>query len=246
MQNVDIWHLSFSDASASSDSSEVSLETLSLEEQVKAKAFLKEEDREKYIVSHLFLRRVLSHYFPSISPKEWCFAKNRYGKPYLHAKHGITFHFNLSHSKSHLYIICSEQYVCGIDVEESKNIPLTESMASLLFSEEELAVYHSLSSKKKERMFYLYWTLKEAHLKALGSGLMELALSALNFEPFIDVDLDENGFKSKDHQYWSYCLGEGVFLSFCLLDSEEMIHPEYFLTLYRKKSDGTSHTDLSV
>jgi 4'-phosphopantetheinyl transferase len=231
MQNVDIWHLSFSDASASSDPSKVSMETLSLQEQVKAKAFVNEEDRKKYILSHLFLRRILSHYFPSISPKEWCFEENRYGKPYLHAKHGITFHFNLSHSQSHVYIICSEQYICGIDVEESKNIPLTGGVSALLFSEEELAVYKRLSSKNKERMFYLYWTLKEAHLKALGSGLMELELIALNFEPFVDLHLDENFFKSEDHQYWSYSLDEGVFLSFCLLYSAEMIHPRYFFSL---------------
>jgi len=231
MQNIEIWHLALSDASVLYDASKMGLETLSLQEQVKAKAFVKEEDREKYIASHLFLRKVLSHYFPNISPKEWCFGVNRYGRPHIHTKHGITFHFNLSHSQNHLYLICSEQYVCGIDVEESKNISLTEGMADLVFAEEELAVYHSLSSKKKERMFYLYWTLKEAHLKALGSGLMELALSTLNFEPFVDLDLDENAFKSKDHQYGSYCLGEGVFLSFCLLDSEEMIHPKYFLTL---------------
>lgn len=80
-------------------------------------------------------------------------------------------------------------------------------------------------------MFYLFWTLKEAHLKALGSGLMEVALSALDFQPFIDLDLDENHFKSHHNQYWSYCLEEGRFLSFCLLNSEEMIHPRYLCML---------------
>jgi len=231
MPSVDIWHLSFSDASAGSDSFKEAMETLNLEEQAKAQAFVKEKDREKYILSHLFLRKVLSRYFPNIAPKEWCFEKNRYGKPYLHAKHGITFHFNLSHSESHVYMICSEQYVCGIDVEESKNMPLSEGVSALLFSEEESLVYKSLSEKEKVRMFYLYWTLKEAHLKALGSGLMELELSTLNFEPFVDLYIDENHFKHRHHQYWSYCLGEGAFLSFCLLDSEEMIHPKYFFSL---------------
>ena len=227
MPSLDIWHLSFSDVS----DTRTTMEILSFEEQTKAKAFVKEEDRKKYVVSHLFLRRVLSHYFPRISPKEWCFEENAQGKPYLHTKHGITFHFNLSHSSHHAYIICSEQYVCGIDIEESKNISLTEGLTALLFSEEELAIYKRLSAEKKERMFYLYWTLKEAYLKALGSGLMELELSTLNFEPFIDMYVNENHFKSKRHQYWSYCLGEGVFLSFCLLNSEEMIQPKYLLVL---------------
>jgi len=76
----------------------------------KAARFVKESERKAYLASHLFLSEVLSPYFPQIPSSNWKFEYNAYGKPYLSKEHQVQLYFNLSHSVSHVYIICSKEY----------------------------------------------------------------------------------------------------------------------------------------
>jgi len=144
---------------------------LNKEERDRANAFRKRKDRDNYILSHGYLRILLSSYFPTILPASWEFVYNAYGKPSLSSKHQKRLFFNLSHTKHYVAFIFSEVAICGIDIEEEMPIVIDEAMRKLILSQEEEKMY--VQSKEKQRTFYQLWTLKEAYVKAIGSGLQQ-------------------------------------------------------------------------
>jgi len=163
---VDIWHLPFSEVDS------VSLQTLSPDERQKASRFRKEKDRDNYIISHTYLREILSHYFPKVTQEQWSFCVNAYGKPYLSSH--PDFYFNLSHTGSRAYVICSNLGECGIDVEDVVEMDLDESLLDMVLTQKEKLYF-------KEEDFFETWTLKEAYVKALGLGL-SIAMNSISLE----------------------------------------------------------------
>ncbi|MDR0381069.1 MAG: 4'-phosphopantetheinyl transferase superfamily protein [Oscillospiraceae bacterium] len=94
------------------------------------------------------------------------FTCNRYGKPYFA---GRGRYFNLSHSGD--WIICgwSDREI-GVDVQHLT--PVAPDIDRLVFHEKERAVLRTARSDEARRvLFYDYWTLKEAYVKYLGTGL---------------------------------------------------------------------------
>ncbi len=216
---LDIWTIPFSELALEKEE----LLLLSEEEHKKAEAFVQENDRSSYLLSHLYLRKIFSSYFPSVSPSQWSYAYNAYGKPSLVGKEG--FHFNLSHTQSCAYVICSDEGVCGIDVEEKRDLEITESLAALVFSKNELALYEN--SQNKELLFYHLWTLKEAYLKAVGTGLMKVPLSSLCFADTLSLDSEESVFSKGQQRYWTQRVNEERYVAACLLNSEKESHLRY-------------------
>lgn len=213
---LDIWTIPFSDATLAKEE----LLFLSEEERKRAEAFVKEKDRSAYLLSHLYLRKIFSSYFPSVSPSQWTYAYNAYGKPSLVGKEG--FHFNLSHTDTCAYVICSDEGVCGIDVEEKRDLEITENLATLVFSKNELALYEG--SQNKEVLFYHLWTLKEAYLKAVGTGLMKMPLSSLCFADTLSLNTEESMFDKEEQRYWTQRVNKERYVAVCLLHGEKESH----------------------
>jgi len=221
MGHLDIWYLPFEKLSLE----ENALSILSEEERIKAEDFVNEDDRDKYLLSHIYLRRILTFHSPHIDENVWQFESNTYGKPGIIEHQKNALYFNLTHSNSAAYIICSSEALCGIDVEDKKEMQITKGICDLVFSKEELLLYEH--SQDKERMFYQIWTMKEAHLKALGSGLMETAPNTLNFADQIDLSKSHNYFSRGRDQYWSESFEDERFLAFCILNSKKVLIPKY-------------------
>jgi len=186
---------------------------LSKDEIMISNKFVKDIDTKNYIISHAYLRKILSSYYSHIKANQWQFDKNSYGRPEISKVHNIKFYFNLSHTTTCAYIICSNIEKCGIDVEDIKNIEITKGMRDLVFTKEELLKYDNSDSKRT--IFYETWTKKEAYLKALGIGFMRIMPNEINFK------------KEKNNYFWSSNFNERRFLSFCLLDSQIYIEPNY-------------------
>ena len=103
--------------------------------------------------------------------EEWSFPlsynKNMWGAPYFP---GNPIYFNWSHSGQYVALAVSECPV-GIDIQQRKKYKL--SVAQKYFPEE---IYRKLKEEKGERqeiLFFRYWTLLEAWLKARGTGFHE-------------------------------------------------------------------------
>jgi len=190
---------------------------LSLKERHKAEEFVREKDQRNYLSSHIYLRKILASYFPSLSPSQLLYQYSQFNKPSLPGEHN--FHFNLSHTHSCAYVICSDEGACGIDVEEKQDFEITDSLCKLIFSSEELDLYKRFQGEEAKELFYKCWTLKEAHLKAHGTGLRGTPFTHLSFVDMLLAKNVHKGFIREDAIYWSQKMNDKCYLAFCVLNS---------------------------
>jgi len=172
---VDIWRLSLN---LSTDSVKLTESTLSAGERDRADRFRFEVDKNRFIVAHGVLRKILGRYLHR-SPAELTFSVNQYGKPALVDS---TFEFNLSHSGDFALIAVTQGRRIGVDVERIRQGISSHVIAQQYFSKSEVAELQSLSLEQRVNGFFTCWTRKEAYIKAQGLGL------ALPLESF-DVSL---------------------------------------------------------
>ena len=95
-----------------------------------------------------------------------------HGKPYalLYGK-PVSIRFNVSHSDPHGLITITEGARVGVDVEAGLRKRDFDGISEMVFGPNERAEILSARGAKKAKLFFRYWTLKEALLKALGTGL---------------------------------------------------------------------------
>ena len=146
-------------------------QTLSADELGRAKRFLFERDRRRFIVGRGVLRNILSRYTKE-NPARLRFRYSKYGKPFLIPPAGQdTLRFNLSHSgELALYAITCRRDI-GIDVEQIRSMPDAEQLAERFFSNQENQTFRAVSPEQKDTAFFNCWTRKEAYVKAIGEGL---------------------------------------------------------------------------
>ncbi|MBW4611366.1 MAG: 4'-phosphopantetheinyl transferase superfamily protein [Hassallia sp. WJT32-NPBG1] len=148
-------------------------ETLSTDEQVRAKRFHFEQHRQHFIAGRGMLRTILGRYL-GVEPQALQFEYEARGKPILadtFAKSGLSF--NLSHSQGlALYGVCRRPI--GVDLECIRENTDVEALAKRFFTEREYEVLRSLPPNQQQQVFFRYWTCKEAYLKATGAGLSQL------------------------------------------------------------------------
>ncbi|MBF8263714.1 MAG: 4'-phosphopantetheinyl transferase [Parachlamydiales bacterium] len=121
----------------------------------------------RFIAARGRLREILGIHL-NIPPCQIEFIYNPFGKPFLHAKHLSPIHFNLSHSHDRLAIALAMNSQIGIDIEQHSK---DNDLSKIIFSKQESEHYNKLPEHAKKDRLFQAWTLKEAYVKALGSGL---------------------------------------------------------------------------
>jgi 4'-phosphopantetheinyl transferase len=166
---VDLW-LAF-DANfqaAEVQSSFVAL--LTAQERDRMQRFRFETLRRQYALTRALQRNVLSAYTPEIAPAKWEFEVTSEGRPFLASAFEHTgLHFNLSHTEGLVAMAVCRHARVGIDVEKMHRAPL--DVAERYFSAAEIAQLRVLPAEEQSRHFLRLWTLKEAWLKAIGTGI---------------------------------------------------------------------------
>lgn len=173
--HADVWRLSLD---LSTDSVKLNESTLSADEEKRADHFHFEVDKNRFIVTHGGLRKILGRYL-HCDPAELTFSINQYGKPALV---NSAVEFNLSHSGDFALIAVTQGRKIGVDVERIRQGISSHVIAQQYFSKAEVAELQSLPIEQREAAFFTCWTRKEAYIKAQGLGL------ALPLESF-DVSL---------------------------------------------------------
>ncbi len=155
--------------------------------------FRKWEDRQHRVFGKLLLIKGLEFLgLNAYSVNQLQFTKLK--RPYFNE----SIDFNISHSGE--YVVCAISTIAkvGIDIEEIKDIPLTDFTDQ--FSVEEMGSI--LKSKNELRSFYSLWTKKESFLKAIGTGLhvplnkVQVAGNKIKWEKrewfLMELNFDEN------------------------------------------------------
>jgi 4'-phosphopantetheinyl transferase len=141
---------------------------LSRDERGRAARFVFEKDRTVFIAAHALLRHALGLIFEESAIG---FRTNAYGKPELDLAFEHDIHFNLSHTRGMAVCAISRGHAIGVDVEAIDRSVDVEMLAQQYFAASEHELVVEAPPEQRMEIFFRLWTLKEAMLKAVGTGL---------------------------------------------------------------------------
>ncbi len=145
------------------------VELLSIDERDRADRFKFEHHRQRFVAGRGILRSILAQYL-NTNPQDLKFSYQPQGKPFLDQ----SLQFNLAHSEDLALIAVTLDRPVGIDVEAIRAIENLEALAQRFFTSTEYEAICQTQIEARSRLFFRYWTCKEAILKATGAGLSNL------------------------------------------------------------------------
>jgi 4'-phosphopantetheinyl transferase len=157
---------------------------LSVDERHRWRRFVFDRDRRDFAAAHTLLRRALSS-CDDTPPEDWRFVTDARGKPHLDPQHSrvAPLTFNLSHTNGLVACTVARHAQVGVDVERIGRVGAPGVVAARMFAASEIAFLEACAPADYAAQFTELWTLKEAYVKALGTGLdMPLDSFAFAFE----------------------------------------------------------------
>jgi 4'-phosphopantetheinyl transferase len=144
------------------------LSLLARDESARLNKFRLERDRRIFLATRVLVRTVLSKY-ESVSPVDWRFTVNAYGRPSVF---GAAEWLNFNLANTHGLVVCAvaREIEVGVDVENIEG-PAPVEVADRFFANREIEALRALPESERSARFFDYWTLKESYIKARGMGL---------------------------------------------------------------------------
>ncbi len=124
--------------------------------------------QREFLVGRTAIRRAIGA-LTATAPAAIEVAYGAQGKPYV--KGDTRLHFNLSHSGDLALLALSRRGPIGIDIEIERARRPFRRLANRFFAAPEAAWFEATPAGRQRQAFYRMWTLKEAYLKAIGTGL---------------------------------------------------------------------------
>ncbi|CUM62865.1 uncharacterized protein PRCAT00000424001 [Priceomyces carsonii] len=177
---------------------EVALRKLNLKDQLKVRNIKDERNKFRALVSRLFQKLVLNYLIFSHQVinkigsqrsawEELNFRYNDYGKPHFPEQDALKIQFSFSSSNDVLCLLIELNTLdpIGIDLSHSEQAAISSlnfiSQFRPIFGSAELQQLQDIQDEKyKYLLFNQIWTLKEAFVKYIGSGL-NIDLSKFEF-----------------------------------------------------------------
>ena len=178
---------------------------LNNKERQKQAYFHSAEHRHQYLVTRALTRTVLSLYTDVISPDQWQFDINEYGRPSIINADFRHIKFSLSHTENLVTLAVTLQCDVGIDVEWLLRSSNFLSIADRYFSPSEYKNLKALPIKRQKTCFFDLWTLKEAYIKACGTGL-SIPLDQFSFAFFNNdkINIDFHPDRQDQSELWKF------------------------------------------
>jgi 4'-phosphopantetheinyl transferase len=163
-------------------------------ERTRAARFHHLSDRWEFLLGRLMARHLLSGR-SGVPPGEFRFVENAHGRPEIaHPSLDRPLRFNLSHSGGIVACVLGEAQQIGVDVERLDRPPIDPRVIRRYCSEPEQAALAEMPEALRHERFLELWTLKEAYVKARGTGLT-LPLRKVSFDVGVEGpgDVSFNG-----------------------------------------------------
>ncbi len=193
------------------------------------------EVKRAQLISRAALRYCLSHYADDIGPRQWQFARSEKGKPHLKQPAPLPVSFNLTHSGHWLAIAVISRAEIGVDVQEFRKMPSALKMAQRYFHPEEVEQLQACAGEERQKLFYRLWTLKEAFLKARGTGIVT-GLEKIRFHFAQDgtIEVSTTAELNEDSQNWGFFhtqLDEDYALALAVRGQSSPSKPTFYATV---------------
>ena len=141
---------------------------LDADECLRASAFRRPVDRDRFVARRGLMRAHLGHEL-GVSPQMVRIAVDELGKPFLRDDPDLAF--NLSQSNGLALLATMRGGAIGCDIEWRNPELACPRVAERLFARQEYETLAALPPEQWIAGFYNCWTRKEAYVKALGLGL---------------------------------------------------------------------------
>jgi 4'-phosphopantetheinyl transferase len=187
-----------------------------------AARFYFERDRRRYIITRALVRTVLSRYAEDVSPKEWRFENNPYGRPHIvnDSAAARSLSFNITHTDGLIVLAVARENTLGVDAENTQTRPVSTSLADSFFAPEEAAALRTVDAASWQQRFFEYWTLKESYIKARGMGLsIPLDQFSFSFPENDAVGLyvhPEQNDPAERWRFWQFTLAPSYTVALCV------------------------------
>lgn len=143
---------------------------LSTDERSAADAFTLTPLRQRYMIAHCALRRLLSLYADA-APESWVFHRSLRGRPCIDGDSGLRF--SLSYGDDLIAIAIARDAAPGIDIVSTRRRVDVMPVAEYAFAPTEIAQLRLMGADPARNRFFDYWALKEAYAKATGAGFWD-------------------------------------------------------------------------
>ncbi len=145
-------------------------EVLSPGERDRAERFLDAEARDSFVAGRWIVRTLLGHWLRR-EPATLPIAIDPRGRPYLGLP-STGWHFSITHAGGLVAVAFTSGGRVGIDLEsEPRALPVLEEVLDRVLADSERASLDRLAPEARGERLMRLWTMKEAVLKALGTGL---------------------------------------------------------------------------
>ena len=116
-----------------------------------------------------------------IPARDFQFVENAHGRPEIAGPAlDSPLRFNLSHSGGIVACVLGRTMQIGVDVERLDRQPVDARVIARYCSDRERASLDAMAETERHERFLALWTLKEAYVKARGTGLT-LPLRSISF-----------------------------------------------------------------
>ena len=150
----------------------------------RARSFRHPRDGERFGAAHGMVREILAGYL-GLPPASLEYRTNAFGKPEL-ADGRAKLAFNLSRSGGRALLAVTQGEEVGVDLEMAHTDGEELAIAEKFFSPGERAYLLETPPELRHQVFLRCWTLKEAYIKAVGSGL-SLGLGTFDVSPLLQA-----------------------------------------------------------
>ena len=168
---------------------------LSNGEKERASRFINSIDKTRFQIVHILKRKILGRYL-DISPVELQFEQTEFGKPYLKMIDNQLY-FNISYRGNYALIGVSNNKDFGVDIEQRSSVINKVFFISTYFCNEEIHKINSANRLESDNLIFKLWSMKEAYIKAIGSGLTK-PINTYNILPYLSKTTLYPDFDSKN------------------------------------------------
>ena len=131
--------------------------------------FFGDEDRRMFLLGRTMARTLVGR-AAGIAPTAWQWREGPHGRPEIGSPDS-SLRFNLAHSAGLVVCALASGREVGIDVEDLARRPIDPALVRRYCAPAEIADIDAQPRHQWHHRFLIYWTLKEAYLKARGLGI---------------------------------------------------------------------------
>lgn len=222
-KGVQRWLVNISEWNPSPHDFSLAMSVLPQDQHSSITRFVKMEDQKRALVSRL-LQYTLVHEVFGIPFDEIIIKRTLEGKPFLEcdkANVGFpNFNFNASHHGDYVAIASEPICLVGLDIvshftPDKETVPeFIQNFESYFSSVEWDNIVNAGTSDEMLMEFYRYWCVKEAFVKAIGTGVgYKLDCIEIHHKDWTSIHVKVYGKEMKGWKFWLFNLGRSHLVS---------------------------------